>query len=161
MLRYSHGPYEPSGLTDPQLHIFTPDGTDVATTDGAVYRLGSGDEFAITDPAARLAEVAGIWADRILAFDATLEQNHPVGAPHHYLAILAVRPDRQERGIGTSLLRSYHEELDKASDGPAYLEAAHEPMCGFYRRHGYALMADAPFYLPDDGPPMWPMARRG
>lgn len=52
VLRYSQGPCEPSGMTDPQLHVFGPSGRDVATTDGAVYRLASGSEVAVTDPAA-------------------------------------------------------------------------------------------------------------
>jgi hypothetical protein len=52
VLRYSEVPHEPSGMTDPQLHIFAPGGTDVATTDGAVYRLASGAELAVTDPVA-------------------------------------------------------------------------------------------------------------
>lgn len=52
VLRYNQGPYEPSGMTDPQLHIFASGGADVATTDGAVYRLASGAELAVTDPAA-------------------------------------------------------------------------------------------------------------
>lgn len=48
-----------------------------------------------------------MWADQILTFGATLEQNHPVGTPHHYLAILAVQPDRQGHGVGSSLLSAY------------------------------------------------------
>jgi len=50
VLRYNDGPYGPSGLTDPDLHIFTPRGTDTATTDGTVYRLASGGEYSVADP---------------------------------------------------------------------------------------------------------------
>lgn len=52
VLRYSEGSQEPSGPTDPQLHIFTPGGKDVATTDGRVYRLASGQNFPAADPSA-------------------------------------------------------------------------------------------------------------
>jgi len=45
-------PLAPSGPTDPQLHIFTPDGTDVAATDGSTYRLASGRQCPADDPAA-------------------------------------------------------------------------------------------------------------
>ena len=41
-----------SGLTDPQLHIFAPDGTDIATTDGNTYKLANGDPYPGGDPAA-------------------------------------------------------------------------------------------------------------
>jgi hypothetical protein len=42
VLRYNAGPLDPSGLTDPQLHIFTAAGKQVATTDGAVFPAGQG-----------------------------------------------------------------------------------------------------------------------
>jgi hypothetical protein len=52
VLRYSDkAPLEPSGPTDPTLHVFAPDGTRVASMDGTVYRLGSGQEFPASDPA--------------------------------------------------------------------------------------------------------------
>lgn len=59
VLRYNSGPLEPSGLTDPQLHIFTPGGKDTATTDGLVYRLASGKEFPADDPSAATAQITG------------------------------------------------------------------------------------------------------
>lgn len=50
VLQYNRSPFEPSGLTDPQLHIFTPDGTDIATTDGTTYSLSSGEKCPADDP---------------------------------------------------------------------------------------------------------------
>lgn len=47
----------PSGLTDPQLHIFLPEGTDIATTDGSTYQLASGDQHLGGDPAAVAAVI--------------------------------------------------------------------------------------------------------
>jgi len=41
----------PSGPTDPQLHIFTPEGTDIATTHGSTYHFASGDAHPADDPA--------------------------------------------------------------------------------------------------------------
>lgn len=108
----------------------------------------------------RLAALTSPWTDRFHAFDAALDRCHPVGIPHHYLAMIAVRPDRQGAGIGAELLRSYHQEIDRQNGEPAYLEASSERVCGLYQRHGYAFRPDAPFYLPDGGPPMWPMWRR-
>ena len=109
------------------------------------------------DYAARLAEVTGQWADRFSAFDAVLDRHHPTGVAYHYLAILAVRPDRQGEGIGSALLRAYHQVLDREPDALAYLEAAELRSRQLYRRHGY--LPSGLFYLPGDGPAMWPMVR--
>ncbi|HUD38209.1 MAG TPA: hypothetical protein VMR14_15015 [Streptosporangiaceae bacterium] len=52
VLRYKRlGPPEPSGRTDPALHILGPDGTVIATTDGSVYQI-SGTQFPVGNPAA-------------------------------------------------------------------------------------------------------------
>ena len=106
--------------------------------------------------AARLAAVTGPWADRFAAFDAALDRHHPLRPAHHHLAILAVRPGGQGRGTGTALLRAHHDTLDRRQQ-PAYLEAAGWRSRQFYRRHGY--LPSGLFYLPDDGPAMWPMWR--
>ena len=107
----------------------------------------------------RLAAATGPWLERFLAFDATLDQNHPGGIAHHQLAFLAVSPDGQGQGIGTSLLRAHHQLLDHEMRVPAYLEAAEPRSRQLYLRHGYADRADGPFLFPDGGPPMWPMWR--
>jgi GNAT superfamily N-acetyltransferase len=109
------------------------------------------------DYAARLAEVTGPWASRFTAFDTTLERNHPASFAHHYLAILAVHPIRQGRGAGSALLHAYHQVLDQGLNLPAYLEAAEWRTRQLYRRHGY--LPSGLFYLPDGGPPFFPMAR--
>lgn len=41
----------PSGPTDPQLHIFTPNGIDIATTSGDSYLFASGHVHPADDPA--------------------------------------------------------------------------------------------------------------
>jgi GNAT superfamily N-acetyltransferase len=106
----------------------------------------------------RLAEVTGPWAERFVTFDQELDAHHLTGIAHHHLAILAVRPDRQDQGIGTALLEARHAILD-AEDTVAYLEASDELTRGLYLRHGYVLRPDAPIRLPD-GPQMWPMVRQ-
>lgn len=111
-----------------------------------------------TDYAARLSAITGSWADRFVAFDATLDEHHPADIAHHWLAILAVRPGRQGSGIGSMLLQAYHDRLDTLGI-PAYLEAAAPRSLSLYLRHGYALRPNSPFHLPDGGPPMWPMLR--
>lgn len=121
---------------------------------------GDGHESEPGDYAARLAALTRPWTDRFVAFDAALEQSHPAGLPHHYLAMLAVRPDRQGVGVGAGMLRSYHRRIDSQDGGPAYLEASSERVHALYLRNGYSLAPEAPFYLPDGGPPMWPMWRR-
>jgi len=100
----------------------------------------------------------GPGTSRFEDFDQALEEHHPVGVYHQYLAILAVRPDCQGRGIGTTLLNTRHHDLDR--DGvPAYLEASSPRARDLYQRHGYTLRPGAPFCLPGGGPPMWPMWR--
>ena len=106
----------------------------------------------------RLTAVTGRWASRFLAFDSALDAHHPADSPHYHLAMLAVRPGWQDHGTGTALLDAWHHELDRHGQA-AYLEASSEQSRNLYLRHGYRLRPDAPFYLPDDGPPFWPMWR--
>jgi GNAT superfamily N-acetyltransferase len=62
--------------------------------------------------AGQLAEATGPFLDRFLAFDVVLARHHLTGAPHHHLAILAVRPDTQCQGIGTALVQAHHAAFD-------------------------------------------------
>jgi GNAT superfamily N-acetyltransferase len=110
------------------------------------------------DYAARLAAATHPWTDRFVAFDAALDQHHPIGIPYHRLAILAVRPDRQGHGTGTALLHAYHHLLDHDLHAPAYLEAAGLRTRRIYRRHAYTDHG-APITLPG-GPLMYPMWRQ-
>lgn len=105
----------------------------------------------------RLAAATGPWAERFRTFDAALGSYHPPSPRHHHLAILAVRPDRQHRNIGSDLLREHHAILDRTGT-PAYLEASDTGTRSFYQRQGYTDCAD-PIRLPDGGPAMHPMWR--
>ncbi len=109
---------------------------------------------------ARLAAVTGPWVSRFRIFDAALDRHHPAGTSHWHLAILAVRPDRQGRGTGAALLAVGHAVLDRVRGTPAYLEASSVRARDLYLARGYALLPGAPFHLPGDGPPLWPMWRQ-
>lgn len=118
-----------------------------------------GNEPAPADYQAKLAASTGIWADRFRLFDELLAKHHPQGIDHDHLAILAVHPDHQHRGIGSALLAAHHDRLD-AEDPPraAYLEASDATTRKLYLRHGYTDYGD-PIVLPS-GARMYPMLRR-
>ena len=103
----------------------------------------------------RLKDVCGSSFDRVRELDAALEVHHPIH-PHHYLAFLAVRPDKQNLGIGSALLTRHHARADAAGI-PTYLEANDLRNRDLYLRHGYAV--ETMIQLPDGGPPIWPMHR--
>jgi len=102
----------------------------------------------------RLKEAAGSAFDRTRELDAALEAHHPMDA-HHYLAFLAVRPGRQNHGLGSALLDRHHRRLDAAGI-PAYLESNDPRNRDLYLRHGYVIRSV--IQLPD-GPPLWLMWR--
>jgi GNAT superfamily N-acetyltransferase len=102
----------------------------------------------------RMKESTGSAYDRACELDAAMDAHHPLD-PHHYLAFLAVRPEEQNRGIGSALLDRHHARLDRAGI-PAYLEANDPRNRDLYLRHGYALRKE--IRLPG-GPPLWPMWR--
>lgn len=102
----------------------------------------------------RLKAACGEWVDRFRTLDALFEENHPE-EPHQHLALLAVMPSRQGRGLGSALLRHHHAALD-AMGTPAYLEASSPQSRDLYLRHGYELREA--FALPD-GTKFWPMWR--
>jgi GNAT superfamily N-acetyltransferase len=136
-------------------------GTVHTTTDRAGValwnRVGPEGASQPEDYAARLVTVTGRWSDRFTTFDAVLNRHHPSGRSYDLLAILAVHPDRQGHGVGSALLRAYHQILDRDEGALAYLDAAGPRSRQLYRRHGY--LPSGLFYLPEDGPAMFPMAR--
>ncbi|MEV1289602.1 GNAT family N-acetyltransferase [Micromonospora sp. NPDC049679] len=121
----------------------------------ALWHLRMRPPAASADQQGRLAETCGPFADRFAALGAMFADHHPA-VPHHYLAYLAVAPPRQNSGLGTALLNHQHAALDRARLA-GYLEASHANNRRLYLRHGYR--SAAPFFLPFDGPPLWPMWR--
>jgi GNAT superfamily N-acetyltransferase len=104
----------------------------------------------------QLAALTGPHLSNFLAFDEQLDRHHPAGTYHHHLAILAVRPDRQSQGIGTTLLHAHHAVLD-AQGTPAYLEASDERTRRLYLDHGYTDRGSPIAFAP--GVRMYPMWR--
>ncbi|GII52152.1 N-acetyltransferase [Planotetraspora thailandica] len=109
----------------------------------------------IPGEAERVAAFAGRHSRRLAQLDTEMAKHHPHD-PHHYLAFLAVVPERQGQGLGTRLLAEHHAALD-GSGVAAYLEASNARSREFYLRHGYSDLG-TPLILPD-GPPMFPMWR--
>lgn len=129
----------------------------VDSSAGATGPAGSDqDSGAAVEYGRRLVAATSPWSERFLLFDSALERSHPAGAAHHHLAILAVRPDRQGRGIGTAMLEAYHQIIDEVAEA-AYLEASDQRNRQLYSRHGYADRGE-PIQLPG-GPCMYPMWR--
>lgn len=134
---------------------------------GEVYVGAGGDAVAVwfppsdlppTDPEdyeARLVALVGPHVDRYRTFDALMAKAHP-HEPHHYLALLAVVPERQGEGLGTALLRDRLTHLDAVGE-PAYLEAGDEHSRRLYLREGFVPHQE-PYTLPG-GPSMYPLWR--
>lgn len=53
-------PMGPSGLTNPILHAFLPDGFKRVTTDGVSYLLDDGQSFPVQDPAAAAVAICSL-----------------------------------------------------------------------------------------------------
>jgi len=106
----------------------------------------------------RLLTVCREYTENFRVLDETFDRMHPIGPPHEYLALLAVAPGQQSRGLGGRLLRARLDELDRAGV-PAYLEASSPRSRRFYLRHGY-VDRGLPFTTPG-GPEsaFWPMWR--
>lgn len=69
-----------------------------------------------------------------------LEVHHP-SAPHWYLAVVGVAPDRQGRGYGTRLIEHFLARVD-ADHLPAYLETDRRENVGLYERAGFRVEAE-------------------
>lgn len=57
-LRYNVPGPQPCGMTDPVLHVFGPSGMRKATTDGSCFRIDSGEEFPVDDPAGTATRIS-------------------------------------------------------------------------------------------------------
>jgi GNAT superfamily N-acetyltransferase len=84
-----------------------------------------------------------------------IEAPHPK-APHYYLRIVGCEPDRQGRGIGSSLMKPMLERCD-AEQAAAYLESSNEKNVPLYRRHGFEVTGEVVTHL---GPRAWLMWRK-
>jgi ribosomal protein S18 acetylase RimI-like enzyme len=79
-----------------------------------------------------------------------------VPEPHLYLAIVAVDPELQGRGLGSALVTEGLMQADRANC-TSYLETSERRNLAFYERQGFAVVETAT--LGDGGPPAWAMRR--
>lgn len=84
----------------------------------------------------RLATHCGPYAQRLHEILGTMQAHHPTEETHLHLAFIGVRPDLQNRGIGTALLRHQLLRLD-AEGRPAYLESSSPRNIPLYLREGF------------------------
>nr|WP_296067051.1 GNAT family N-acetyltransferase [uncultured Actinoplanes sp.] len=130
---------------------------EVLITDGAVA-VWFDRTTPVAEPAdqgARLAEITGPYLPRFEELFRLFEKHDPT-EPHWELAFLAVEPDRQGRGLGSTLMKHTHARLDEQGVA-AFLHATNPDNQRVYRRHGYAGMDPAAVPLPDGSAfhPMW------
>jgi len=79
-----------------------------------------------------------------------------VPEPHWYLAIVAVDPELQGRGLGSALVKEGLMQADQAHC-PSYLETSEQRNLAFYERQGFVVVETV--ILGDGGPPAWAMRR--
>ena len=84
-----------------------------------------------------------------------IERRHPV-APHFYLSVVGIDPDKQGGGVGSALLAPMLHRCDETGTA-AYLESSKESNLSFYTRHGFVVREC--IELPEAGPPLWLMWR--
>jgi GNAT superfamily N-acetyltransferase len=108
-------------------------------------------------PDGLLAATLGEAIERVHAFDLALHEREPFGSAFEKLALLAVRPELQNRGLGSELLAYHLAGLDRRLM-PAYLEASNERSRELYARFGFRDHGE-PIRLPG-GPLMYPMLRQ-
>ena len=104
----------------------------------------------------RLAEVCGPATERFQRLDELFDAHHP-HEPHHHLALLGVRPDRQGAGLGSRLLDHHHATLDR-DNMASFLEASSTGSRDLYLRKGYELLGKP--YAVANGALFWPMWRQ-
>ena len=78
---------------------------------------------------------------------------HPATA-HWYLSLLGVEPTHQRSGVGSRLLSSWLESVDR-DRAPSYLETDREENVAFYGREGFAVETE----LQVHGVSLWCMWR--
>lgn len=97
----------------------------------------------------------GFSLGRLLRAMGALESNHP-RLHHFYLVFAGVVPERQGKGIGSTLLTPVLERCDREII-PAYLEASTPLNRRLYERHGFEVTEEIRFA--EDAPPVWRMWR--
>jgi len=126
---------------------------------GAALWMPPGRELIAEDDAeefgARLIEVCGADAPRMLEIVEVLDEHHP-HEPCYFLNFMAVTPEAQGRGVGSGMLEHALDRCDREGV-PAYLDATSERNKELYERHGFVAEAE---YAADGAPPFFPMWRQ-
>ncbi|MGV9251529.1 GNAT family N-acetyltransferase [Streptomyces sp. NPDC003697] len=148
--------------------------TDIVSAEGRIDITGDGSACALwlsvpagglagdggasgdVDDAVRLRESVDPANERVERIVRLTAGAHPADRAHEYLWMIAVAPDRQGEGLGTTLIRHVLDRCDRTGL-PAYLEASSTRSTKLYQRLGFAF-TDRTLDLPD-GPRMWPMWR--
>jgi predicted N-acetyltransferase YhbS len=100
------------------------------------------------------ARTFGRHLPRALRAFGSVEKRRP-SEPHWFLDILAVRPDRQGQGVGSSLLTHALAEADRAGV-PAFLGTSNQRDLALYERFGFVVSEEF-----DTGPVhVWAMLRQ-
>jgi ribosomal protein S18 acetylase RimI-like enzyme len=94
----------------------------------------------------RLGALLGSEFGRVLAGFEALEAAQPRDVPYFYLVALATRPEHQNRGFGSQLIRHVLDQCDTQGI-PAYLRSSNPRNVSLYRRHGFLPIGD--IRLPD------------
>ena len=147
------GRFEASRLTFAALARYGLEYGEVVTTDALdAVAIWWAPEYVMPSPA-RAALVGFDEGPAVLGIDvweASLEVGWMVGdvhqrsiaEPHWYLNILGVRPESQRAGLGTLLLSSMLDRLDR-EQLPVYLDTGTPENVAFYQRRGFRLTAQA------------------
>lgn len=77
--------------------------------------------------------------------------------PHWYLALLAIDPQHQRKGIGSALLQPLLRQAD-AENRPAYLWTDQPSSVPFYQCHGFEIMTS--MIEPNSGVQFWTLGRK-
>ncbi len=92
-----------------------------------------------------LARVGARRLMRLRPVERTADRAHAenVRGPHWYLLFLAVAPERQGRGLASSLLRPFLDAHDRAGEA-VYLDTQNPDNVRLYRRYGFTLISERP-----------------
>ena len=82
------------------------------------------------------------WERFLHLNDLTAEvHQRSVTGPHWYLSVIGVAPEAQRRGLGSVLLTTMIDRLDREGL-PAYLDTGTAENVAFYQRHGFIVAAE-------------------
>ena len=135
------------------------------TTDGAALWVPSTAMEYTTMDLLQLGLVPGLIGQglpavmrQLRALDDMLSMHRTIiSEPHYYLSVFGVEPDRQGKGVGSSILRPSLERFDREGI-PAYLDTHNPENVSLYLRFGFEIAHHG--YLPGGAVMHWAMLRK-